>query len=88
MLCSKLPVAGIIVQVVIFTAVHPYNIIGRVEIAASAILYADRKLHWFDEVKYMITFVLLSLTCARSAECMSSLMKIPLRYVQSVNNDC
>ena len=36
----KVPVIGIIVQVVLFTAVHPYNIIGRVEIAVSAIIYA------------------------------------------------
>ena len=35
-----LPVAGIIVQMLIFTAIHPYNIVGRVEIAVSAILYA------------------------------------------------
>lgn len=108
----RAPVPGIIVQMLIFTAIHPYNIVGRVEIAVSAviyavivviargiesssalhivnnmseiymvgigfgsitaeanvpdtavnvllkllflgfILYADRKLHWFDEAKY------------------------------------
>lgn len=36
----KLPIAGIIVQIIIFTAIHPYNIVGRVEIALSALLYA------------------------------------------------
>ena len=36
----KLPVAGLIAQIVVFTAAHPYNIIGRVEIAVSALLYA------------------------------------------------
>ena len=36
----KLPVAGIIVQIVIFTVIHPYNIIGVVEIAISALMYA------------------------------------------------
>ena len=36
----RLPVIGIIVQVLIFTAVHPYNFIGRVEIAVSAVIYA------------------------------------------------
>lgn len=36
----RLPVAGIIAQVVFFTVVHPYGIVGRIEIAVSAILYA------------------------------------------------
>ena len=108
----KLPFAGVIVQILIFTVIHPYNIIGVISIAVSAliyalvclyskgiespsvlhffnnsteiymagfgyglitaeqtipdtvfrlilkmlfflfILYADKKLHWFDEVKY------------------------------------
>ena len=108
----KLTVVGVIVQMLAFAAVHPYNLIGVIEIAAAGliyalvcvfskgiesssalhmisnisgilmagfgfgkitseasvlgfirgripdilfllfILYADRKLHWFDEVKY------------------------------------
>ena len=36
----KLPILGIIVQLLIFTAVHPYNIVGIVEISVSALLYA------------------------------------------------
>lgn len=35
-----LPAAGIIVQLLIFTAVHPYNVIGRIEILVSALLFA------------------------------------------------
>lgn len=35
-----LPAAGILVQVVIFTMSHPYNIVGKVEIAVSGLLYA------------------------------------------------
>ena len=35
-----MPVVGIIVQVIVFTALHPYNIVGRVEIAVSAVIYA------------------------------------------------
>ena len=108
----KLPILGIIVQIIIFAAVHPYNAIGVVNIAIAGLMYAlvclctkgleagsslhiinnmttiylagfgfgsvasqqtvsellveslikvafflfiliaDRKLHWFDEVKY------------------------------------
>ena len=108
----KLTAVGVIVQILIFTVIHPYNIIGVISIAVSAllyaliclcskgieapsvmhffnnateiymagfgyglitseqtvpdtvfnlalkilfflfILYADKKLHWFDEVKY------------------------------------
>ncbi len=33
------PPAGVVTQVVLFTMVHPYNFVGIVEIAASAILY-------------------------------------------------
>lgn len=36
----KLPVAGIIVQIAIFAAIHPYNMIGVIEIAISALMYA------------------------------------------------
>ena len=36
---SKLPLVGILVQVVAFTVVHPYNIIGMMDIAISALLY-------------------------------------------------
>lgn len=35
-----IPAAGVIVQILVFTAVHPYNAIGRIEIAVSALLYA------------------------------------------------
>lgn len=35
-----LPIAGILAQTVIFTVVHPYNLVGMVEIAVSALLYA------------------------------------------------
>lgn len=35
-----LPIAGMIAQTIAFTVVHPYNIIGVVEIAVSAVLYA------------------------------------------------
>ena len=35
-----MPVLGIIVQMIVFTAFHPYNIVGRVEIAVSAVIYA------------------------------------------------
>ena len=35
----RLPAAGIIAQIVFFTVVHPYNIIGMIEIAVSALLY-------------------------------------------------
>ena len=35
-----LPIVGVIFQIVLFTSVHPYNSIGRVEIAVSALLYA------------------------------------------------
>ena len=35
-----LPAAGIIFQILLFAAVHPYNIIGVVEIAVSALIYA------------------------------------------------
>lgn len=35
-----LPVVGIIVQMIVFTVVHPYNAVGMTEIAISAILYA------------------------------------------------
>lgn len=109
---ARLTVVGVIVQVLIFTVLHPYNIIGIISIAVSGliyalvclysrgiespsvlhyvnnaseiymagfgyglitaeqtipgtvfnlilktlfflfILYADKKLHWFDEVKY------------------------------------
>ena len=35
----KLPVAGLIVQILLFTATHPYNLAGRIEIALSALLY-------------------------------------------------
>ena len=108
----RIPVAGLIVQIILFTIVHPYNIIGIIGIAVSALnygliciltrgleapsalhilnnmteilmvgfgfgsltgeqtvpsmlfnltlkilcflflLYADKKLHWFDEVRY------------------------------------
>ena len=36
----KLPVAGILVQIAVFAAVHPYNMIGVIEIAISALMYA------------------------------------------------
>lgn len=35
-----LPAAGIIVQTLLFTAVHPYNFIGLMEIVVSGLLYA------------------------------------------------
>ena len=35
-----LPASGILVQIMIFTLVHPYNAVGRVEIAVSALMYA------------------------------------------------
>jgi len=35
-----IPIAGVIAQIVFFTIVHPYNIIGMIEIAISAIIYA------------------------------------------------
>ena len=35
----KLPLVGILVQIVLFTVVHPYNVIGMVDIALSALLY-------------------------------------------------
>lgn len=35
-----LPAAGIIFQILLFSLVHPYNIIGVVEIAVSALIYA------------------------------------------------
>lgn len=35
-----MPVLGIIVQMIVFTAIHPYNMVGRVEIAVSAVIYA------------------------------------------------
>ena len=34
-----IPAAGIIAQIIFFTVVHPYNIIGIIEIAVSALLY-------------------------------------------------
>ena len=34
------PIAGIIAQIVFFTVVHPYNIVGIIEIAVSAVIYA------------------------------------------------
>ena len=34
------PIIGIIVQIVLFTIVHPYNLIGVIGIAVSALLYA------------------------------------------------
>ena len=36
----KLTAAGVIVQVLIFTVIHPYNIIGVISIAVSALIYA------------------------------------------------
>lgn len=36
----KMTVIGMIVQILIFAAVHPYNIIGVIEIAVSALLYS------------------------------------------------
>ena len=36
----KLPVLGLIVQLIIFTVIHPYNIIGVVNIAIAALMYA------------------------------------------------
>ena len=36
----KLPVVGLIVQVIAFSAVHPYNILGIINIAFAAIMYA------------------------------------------------
>ena len=36
----KLTAAGVIVQIVIFTVIHPYNIIGVISIAVSALIYA------------------------------------------------
>lgn len=36
----RIPAVGIIVQVALFTAVHPYNMIGVIEIAVSALMYA------------------------------------------------
>lgn len=35
----KLPLVGILMQIVLFTVVHPYNVIGMVDIALSALLY-------------------------------------------------
>lgn len=35
-----LPVLGVVVQTVLFSLVHPYNIIGRIEILVSAVIYA------------------------------------------------
>ena len=34
------PIAGIIAQIVSFTVVHPSNIVGIIEIAVSAVIYA------------------------------------------------
>lgn len=36
----KLPILGIIVQIIIFAAVHPYNAIGVVNIAIAGLMYA------------------------------------------------
>ena len=36
----KIPVVGIIVQIIIFTVAHQYNVIGLIGIAISALLYA------------------------------------------------
>ena len=36
----NLTVVGVIVQILIFTVIHPYNIIGVISIAVSALLYA------------------------------------------------
>ena len=36
----KLTVVGVIVQILIFTVIHPYNIIGVISIAVSALIYA------------------------------------------------
>ena len=35
----KIPVIGLITQIVFFTLVHPYNVIGRIDIALAALLY-------------------------------------------------
>ena len=71
----RLPIVGLIAQTIAFAAVHPYNRIGVISIAVSAviygltvssvllnaafkilflvfIIYADKKLHWFDEVQH------------------------------------
>ncbi|MBO5556018.1 MAG: CPBP family intramembrane metalloprotease [Oscillospiraceae bacterium] len=36
----KLPIVGLIVQVIVFAAVHPYNIVGVINIAIAAVIYA------------------------------------------------
>ena len=36
----KIPLLGLIVQTVLFALVHPYNVIGRIEIIVSAVIYA------------------------------------------------
>jgi hypothetical protein len=36
----KLPIVGILVQIVLFAVVHPYKIVGIIEIVISALLYA------------------------------------------------
>ena len=36
----KLTIVGVIVQILIFTVIHPYNIIGVISIAVSALIYA------------------------------------------------
>ena len=35
----RLPVAGFIVQIIVFSAVHPYNVIGVINIAIAALMY-------------------------------------------------
>ena len=36
----RLPAAGVIVQLIFFTLVHPYNLVGVIAIAVSALIYA------------------------------------------------
>ena len=35
----KLPVAGLIVQTIVFAAIHPYNTVGVISVATSAVIY-------------------------------------------------